>query len=42
LPPPGSARPTSLPTLRLASLKRLRHPMSVDLYVDSVVARASA
>jgi cobaltochelatase CobN len=29
-----------LPTLRLASLKRLRHPMSVDLYVDSVVARA--
>jgi cobaltochelatase CobN len=32
----------SLPTLRLASLKRLRHPMSVDLYVDSVVARAKA
>ncbi|TMJ24555.1 MAG: cobaltochelatase subunit CobN, partial [Alphaproteobacteria bacterium] len=30
----------ALPTLRLASLKRLRHPMSVDLYVDSVVARA--
>jgi cobaltochelatase CobN len=30
----------SLPTLRLASLKRLRHPMSVDLYVESVVARA--
>src|SRR4051812_3785350 len=30
----------SLPTLRLASLKRLRHPMSIDLYVDSVVARA--
>ena len=29
-----------LPTLRLASLKRLKHPMSVDLYVDSVVARA--
>lgn len=29
-----------LPTLRLASLKRLRHPMSVDLYVDGVVARA--
>jgi len=29
-----------LPTLRLASLKRLRHPMSVDLYVESVVARA--
>ncbi len=32
----------SLPTLRLASLKRLRHPMSVDLYVDSVVAHAKA
>ena len=30
----------ALPTLRLASLKRLRHPMSVDLYVDSVVAHA--
>src|SRR5436190_1915956 len=30
----------ALPTLRLASLKRLRHPMSVDLYVDNVVARA--
>lgn len=30
----------SLPTLRLASLKRLRHPMSVDLYVDRVVAKA--
>jgi cobaltochelatase CobN len=29
-----------LPTMRLASLKRLRHPMSVDLYVESVVARA--
>ena len=29
-----------LPTLRLASLKRLRHPMSVDLYVESVVAKA--
>src|SRR5262245_42160379 len=29
-----------LPSLRLASLKRLGHPMSVDLYVDSVVARA--
>src|SRR5260370_19350787 len=29
-----------LPTLRLASLKRLKHPMSVDLYVESVVAKA--
>jgi cobaltochelatase CobN len=31
-----------LPTLRLASLKSLRHPMSVDLYVDSVIAKARA
>ena len=30
----------ALPTLRLASLKRLKHPMSVDLYVESVVAQA--
>src|SRR5882672_11587269 len=29
-----------LPTMRLANLKRLRHPMSVDLYVENVVARA--
>ncbi|KWT65370.1 CobN component of cobalt chelatase involved in B12 biosynthesis [Hyphomicrobium sulfonivorans] len=27
----------ALPSLRLASLKRLRHPMSVDLYIDQVV-----
>jgi cobaltochelatase CobN len=32
----------ALPSLRLASLKRLRHPMSVDLYVERVVARAKA
>ncbi len=32
----------TLPSLRLASLKRLRHPMSADLYVDNVVARAKA
>ena len=31
-----------LPSLRLASLKKLRHPMSVDLYVDKVVANAKA
>ena len=31
-----------LPTLRLASLKKLRHPLSVDLYIDSVVAKARA
>jgi cobaltochelatase CobN len=30
----------ALPSLRLASLKRLRHPMSVDLYVDQVLARS--
>src|SRR3984893_779670 len=31
-----------LPTLRLASLKELKHPMSVDLYVERVVAQARA
>ena len=31
-----------LPTLRLASLKQLRHPMSVDLYLERVIARAKA
>ncbi len=30
----------NLPTLRLASLKKLRHPMSVDVYIDSVIAKA--
>src|SRR5215207_660919 len=29
-----------LPSLRLASLKRLRHPLSVDLYVEGTAARA--
>jgi cobaltochelatase CobN len=28
------------PSLRLASLARLRHPMSVDLYAERVIARA--
>ena len=28
------------PSFRLASLKRLRHPMSVDLYVDDVVSKS--
>ncbi|WP_019403788.1 cobaltochelatase subunit CobN [Chelatococcus sp. GW1] len=28
------------PSLRLADLKRLRHPLSVDLYVDQVAAKA--
>ena len=35
--PPASA---AAPTLRLAKLAKLRHPMSVDLYVESVIARA--
>ncbi|MGL4395369.1 MAG: cobaltochelatase subunit CobN [Hyphomicrobium sp.] len=30
------------PTMRLASLKKLKHPMSVDLYVDAVIAPARA
>ncbi len=30
------------PTLRLANLARLRHPMSVDLYLERVVAKARA
>lgn len=30
----------TLPTLRLASLKKLRHPMSVDLYIDAVITKA--
>ena len=29
-----------LPSLRLAKLAKLRHPLSVDLYVERVVARA--
>ncbi len=28
------------PSLRLANLERLRHPMSVDLYAEQVIARA--
>ncbi len=31
-----------LPTLRLASLKRLKHPLSIDLYIDSVARNARA
>lgn len=31
-----------LPTLRLASLKQLKHPLSVDLYIDRVIAKARA
>jgi cobaltochelatase CobN len=29
-----------LPSLRLAKLAKLRHPLSVDLYVEAVVSRA--
>ncbi|MCJ2036835.1 cobaltochelatase subunit CobN [Methylobacterium sp. J-068] len=36
-PPSG---PDGVPTLRLAKLAKLRHPMSVDLYVDRVIARS--
>jgi cobaltochelatase CobN len=35
-----SARRPELPPLRLANLARLRHPMSVDLYVEQVIAGA--
>ena len=35
-----SENPALFPTLRLASLKQLRHPMSVDLYIERVIAGA--
>ena len=35
-----SARGEAAPSLRLANLSRLRHPMSVDLYVEQVIACA--
>jgi cobaltochelatase CobN len=35
-----SADSAKLPSLRLANLARLRHPMSVDLYVEQVIAQA--
>lgn len=31
---------TNLPSMRLAALRDLRHPMSVDLWIDSVAAHA--
>ncbi|WP_407526082.1 cobaltochelatase subunit CobN [Methylobacterium oryzisoli] len=34
------SRATAMPSLRLAKLAGLRHPLSVDLYADKVVARA--
>ena len=33
-------RPADAPSLRLASLSRLKHPYSVDLYAEKVVAKA--
>ena len=35
-----AANSGELPSLRLANLAKLRHPMSVDLYVEQVVAQA--
>ncbi len=35
-----SAQSDSLPSLRLAALRDLRHPMSVDLWIDSVAQHA--
>lgn len=35
-----SEDPSRFPTLRIASLKKLRHPMSVDLYIQRVIAGA--
>ena len=39
-PPRGAQRLDRLPTLRLASLRDLRHPMSVDLWLDAVATQA--
>jgi cobaltochelatase CobN len=36
------ANRAQLPSLRLASLKTLRHPLSVDLYIERVVQHAKA
>ena len=33
-------RGDTLPTLRLANIGKLRHPLSVDVYVDEVIARS--
>ena len=33
-------RGDALPSLRLANIGRLRHPLSVDVYVDEVIARS--
>ena len=34
------ARPHSAPSIRLANLLQLRHPYSIDLYVEKVIAKA--
>ena len=36
----AARRPAEAPSLRLANLLQLGHPMSVDLYVEKVVGRA--
>lgn len=38
----AGALPSLLPSLRLASLKKLKHPMSVDLYIARVIVGARA
>ncbi len=35
-----AVRPQEAPSLRLANMLRLAHPMSVDLYVEEIVAKA--
>jgi len=35
-----ATRPTDAPSLRLANMLRLAHPMSVDLYVEEIVSQA--
>ena len=40
VPRPGGAERDALPALRLANLAKLKHPMSVDLYVEQVIAGA--
>ncbi|MGJ4891045.1 cobaltochelatase subunit CobN [Bradyrhizobium sp. HKCCYLRH3099] len=37
-----TAHADELPSLRLASLKRLKHPMSVDFYIERVITGARA
>lgn len=38
----AARRPAGAPSLRLANLARLKHPYSVDLYLERVVTRARA